>query len=97
MARRDWAVPGGPVGIFLNGDAIRSVTPEGEPVHDNSLLLLFNAHYEPVQFVLPPRRFGSQWQLELSTADPDAPPQIVSAREVVPIEARSVRVLSRRR
>ena len=26
MARRDWAVPGGPVGIFLNGDAIRSVT-----------------------------------------------------------------------
>ena len=97
MARRDWAVPGGPVGIFLNGDAIRSVTPEGEPVHDNSLLLLFNAHYEPVQFVLPPRRFGSQWQLELSTADPDASPQTVSAREVVPIEARSVRVLSRRR
>ena len=97
MARRDWAVPGGPVGIFLNGDAIRSVTPKGEPVHDNSLLLLFNAHYEPVQFVLPPRRFGSQWQLELSTADPDASPQIVSAREVVPIEARSVRVLSRRR
>jgi isoamylase len=97
MARRDWAAPGGPVGIFLNGDAIRSVTPKGEPVHDDSLLLLFNAHYEPVQFVLPPRRFGSQWQLELSTADPDASSPTVGAREVVPIEARSVLVLSRRR
>ncbi len=97
MARRDWAVPGGPVGIFLNGDAIRSVTPRGEPVRDDSLLLLFNAHHEPVQFVLPPRRFGSQWQLELSTADPDASPQNFSAREIVPIEARSVLVLSRRR
>jgi isoamylase len=96
MARRDWSLPGGPVGIFLNGDAIRSVTPEGAPVRDDSLVLLFNAHHEPAQFVLPPRRFGAQWQLELSTADPAAPAQTFDARAAVPIDARAVLVLSRR-
>jgi isoamylase len=97
MARRDWAVAGGPVGIFLNGEAIRSVTPRGEPVRDDSLVLLFNAHHEPAQFVLPPRRFGSQWQLELSTAHPDAASRTFNAREVVTVEARAVLVLTRRR
>jgi glycogen operon protein len=73
------------------------VTARGEPVHDDSLVLLFNAHHEPVQFVLPPRRFGSQWQLELSSAAPDAPPTTSNARGMVTIEARAILVLSRRR
>ena len=34
--------------------------------------VLFNAHGEDRQFVLPRRRFGAQWALELSTADPQA-------------------------
>ena len=39
---------------------------------DETFVLLFNAHHEPVTFRLPPRRFGQRWKLELSTAEPDA-------------------------
>ena len=72
MARRDWDVPGGPVGVFLNGDAIRSTTARGEPVRDDSLILLFNARHEAIDLVLPPRRFGRRWRVELSTAAGEA-------------------------
>ena len=69
MTRRDWD----------NGDARAiGVVPErrrarhrrrsrGEPVRDDSFLLLFNAHHEEIAFRLPARRFGTRWELELST------------------------------
>jgi isoamylase len=97
MARRDWDVPGGPVGVFLNGDAIRSTTSRGEPVHDDSLILLFNARYEAIELVLPPRRFGARWQVELSTTSAEAEGREYTARQAVSVPERSVVVLSRRR
>ena len=39
----------------------------GEEIVDDSFLLLFNAHFEPVEFTLPTRRFGARWELELAT------------------------------
>jgi glycogen operon protein len=97
MARRDWEVRGGPVGVFLNGEAIRSLTARGEPVHDDSLILLFNAQHESVEFVLPPRRFGARWCVELSTTSDDAEAREYTARQAVTVGERSVVVLSRRR
>ena len=97
MARRDWETPGGPVGVFLNGDAIRSLTPRGEPVHDDSLILLFNARYERVEFVLPPRRFGARWRVELSTTAGEAEGRQYTARQSVPVGERALVVLSRDR
>ncbi|MDQ1432844.1 MAG: isoamylase [Actinomycetota bacterium] len=95
MARRDWEVRGGPLGIFLNGDAIRSVSEQDAPIRDDSLLLLFNAHHEQVEFVLPARRFGRRWEVALATAEPDAPAQEHPARATVPVESRSIVVLRR--
>ena len=46
-------------------------TPRGEEVQDESFLVLFNAHHEPLTFRLPTRRFGARWELELSTAEPE--------------------------
>jgi glycogen operon protein len=97
MARRDWQQPGGPVAVFLNGDAIRSVTPHGEVVHDDSLILLFNAGHEPVEFVLPPRRFGARWGVELSTRPESDTGREYAARQPVAVADRSVIVLSRQR
>jgi glycogen operon protein len=71
MARRDWA--NGElrsIGLFLNGDEIPSRTRQGDHITDESFLVLFNSHHEPVTFGLPPRRFGARWKLELSTAEP---------------------------
>jgi hypothetical protein len=47
--------------------------------------------------VLPGRRFGRDWTLELSTADPDAEPGSlhVGSRQPIEVMARSVMVLKR--
>jgi glycogen operon protein len=41
------------IGIFLNGEAIPTRSYQGEPVRDESFLLFFNAHYEPIEFSIP--------------------------------------------
>jgi glycogen operon protein len=72
-------------------------TTEGEPVVDDSFLLLFNAHYEEIEFKLPTKRFGARWQFALSTAEPgvvDGSRSYV-ARADLPVESRSIVVLRR--
>jgi isoamylase len=54
--------------VFLNGDAITEPGPRGEPVRDDSFLLLFNANREPVTFTVPGVRFGPGWEVLISTA-----------------------------
>ncbi len=98
LTRRDWADAGlRTIGLFLNGEEIQAQTREGEPVTDDSYVLLFNAHHDPVTFRLPTRRFGQRWQLELSTAEPDAEAGARSwaARDEIEIEARSLVLLRR--
>jgi isoamylase len=57
--------------VYLNGAAIPSVGPKGEPIVDDTFLLCFNAHYEPMTFTLPDGRFGHRWHRVIDTADPD--------------------------
>jgi glycogen operon protein len=96
MTRRDWSLEDArALGVFLNGGEITTVTAQGEPIVDDSFVLLFNAAAEPVVFTLPPRRFGRRWALEISTAEPVAEPAVFPARGLVPLEARSVSVLRR--
>ncbi len=58
------------LGMLLSGDTIDVQTFEGEPIRDNSFLLLINAHHEPIQFVLPGQK-DVVWQLVLDTASAD--------------------------
>jgi glycogen operon protein len=85
------------LGAFLNGEEIPSLTEDGEPVADDSFIVLFNAWREPVTFVLPPARFGRRWGHELCTAEPALEPNGATyrARAQVPLEARALRVLRR--
>jgi len=53
---------------FLNGQAIPEPDPHGQRILDSDFLLLFNAHSDPVDFVLPPARYGVTWQIRLDTA-----------------------------
>jgi isoamylase len=98
MTQRDWTREDGHVvGVFLNGEGLRESDPEGEPIVDDSWLLLFNAHHEDVDFVLPQERFGTVWCSELSTADPGEEPgqRHFEARETVTVPSRSMLVLRR--
>ena len=67
--------------------------PDGDPIVDDSFLILVNAGHEPATFVLPPRRFGARWEVEIRTADPDAPPSSHPARARLDVEPRSLVLL----
>ena len=97
MTRRDWQGGEHVLGMFLNGREITSPGPRGEDIEDDSFLLLFNAHDEDRIFMLPRRRFGAQWALELSTADPEALAGsiVFGARTQVDVMARSIVILKR--
>ena len=70
MSEEDWQQPHAKsFAVFLNGDALLDVDADGRPVHDDSFLLLFNAHDERLTFRMPPESFGKDWQLVLDTAD----------------------------
>jgi isoamylase len=98
MTQADWSRGDAfALGAFLNGSEIPTVTAHGEPVTDDSFIVIFNAWREPVTFVLPPTRFGRRWAHELSTAKPELPPNgsTLRARDAVPVDSRSLRVLRR--
>jgi glycogen operon protein len=56
------------LGVFLNGEAIMSPDMFGEKVVDDTFYLLFNAHFEPIQFVLPSSQWAHHWIQILDTA-----------------------------
>jgi pullulanase/glycogen debranching enzyme len=67
-----WADEGG-----LNGEALRMRDEHGQPVRDDSFLLLFNAHVDAVTFTLPGTPWGERWTTVFDTAldQPFAPEQ----------------------
>jgi isoamylase len=96
MAQRDWQSRDfRELGVFLNGEETGIVDSHGEPVVDDSFVVLLNATAEDMVFRLPPRRFGSEWELELSTADPDAGAERYPGRASVDVPARSLVLLKR--
>jgi isoamylase len=71
MSEDEWASPFVRcLGMLLSGDTSDVVTFEGEPVRDDTFLLLINAHYEPIPFVLPGQE-NLEWQSILDTTDPN--------------------------
>ena len=85
------------VGAFLNGAEIMAETREGEPIVDDSFLVLFNAWRDTLSFRLPPARFGRRWSLELSTAEPELEAGAWEApvRGEVEVEGRALLLLRR--
>jgi glycogen operon protein len=56
--------------VFLNGDGIPERDALGEPIVDDSFLVLFNPLGEGVGFTLPERAYGRTWESVVDTADP---------------------------
>jgi len=81
--------------VFLNGQAITEPDQEGDPVTDDSFLILFNGHHEPVEFRLPDTAVGEKWHVAVDTfAGGDTRPDL-HPEASVHIEARSTLVLIR--
>ena len=79
--------------VFLNGRALNDLDPDGKPVRDDSFLLLFNAHHEPLEFTIPPASFAARWSVAVDTStelgESDA---TLAAGDKVSVEARSLLV-----
>ena len=73
MKAENWRDPSARcIGLRLAGDAIDEVDANGDRVVDDTFLILLNAHYEPVPFVLPLHRAGVGWHLVLDTRSRNA-------------------------
>jgi isoamylase len=83
--------------VLLNGEGLASRDAWGQWISDQSFLLLFNAHHEPLTFVLPEKGPPGPWTVVLDTTerllrDPAEPEQfqLGAEREV---DATSIVVL----
>jgi glycogen operon protein len=83
--------------VFLDGERLPTRDSRGKPIVDHSFLLMFNAHWERVDFTLPGPPLGKGWRLVLDTNAPDAAENAESwdAGARVTLEGRSLKVLAR--
>jgi len=82
MTNKDWDVwHARTLGVFMNGSANQSPDAHGRPVTDDPFILLFNAHHEPIDWLIP-RAYGQGWALILDTANlrPESEPRPVTRR-----------------
>jgi glycogen operon protein len=75
--------------MFLGGSGIDDVDEEGVPLHDDNLLLLFNASMKDVEFYTP--RFDAEWELLVDTNLPGSEEQL-GAEAQTTINGRSLKL-----
>ncbi|MFT4395148.1 glycogen debranching protein GlgX [Gordonia lacunae] len=95
MTAEDWDSGfGKSLAVFLNGNGLGEKDERGELVVDDSFFICFNAHYEDLDFTLPPNWYGNEWAGELDTTHPVGDTELTAAAgESVTVGARSVLVL----
>jgi isoamylase len=81
--------------VFLSGDGLNEVDTHGQPVRDDSFLLLFNAHSEAVPFVLAHGLAqgvsAGPGERLIDTAEPGAAkPQALPPGDHYPVQGRSM-------
>ncbi|MGO9509438.1 MAG: glycogen debranching enzyme, partial [Mycobacterium sp.] len=75
MTEEDWGAGfAKSVAVFLNGHGIPDRDARGQRVLDDSFVLCFNAHYEQIEFALPPADFGASWRVVVYTGTAEAAP-----------------------
>jgi isoamylase len=68
MTEDDWSQPWiKSIALFLNGDTINDVDQAGDPVVDDSFLLVLNCHVEGVEITLPEVHGLTHWELVFDT------------------------------
>jgi glycogen operon protein len=95
----DWAAWADPdaraIAIYLDGSDDPDLANDGTPLADDDFLVLVNSWWEPLAFELPQTRLGAEWQAEINSYDPVAPPEAAKCRagDQVTVGARAVVVL----
>ena len=99
MTAADWADASAlAVALYLDRSDDPDRGDDGTPMLDDDFLVLVNAWWEPLDFVLPATRARAAWQAEIDTYDPASPTGAGTAyhraADSVTVGPRSVVVLS---
>ena len=78
------------VGLRLAGDLIEDLDEEGNKIVGETMLILLNAHHEPIQFTLPIHQTDRRWERMIDTAEPAAETSFHEGKNDYPLEGRSV-------
>ncbi|MBB3038860.1 glycogen debranching protein GlgX [Hoyosella altamirensis] len=98
MTLEDWDSGfGRGLAVFLNGEGIHEPDQRGHRIVDDSFLLCFNAHHEPLDFITPDGKYAKEWEVVVDTnlespADMRAIEPITAGKPIT-VEARAMAVL----
>lgn len=83
------------LGVFLNGQGIRSKGPKGERIIDESFYVIFNAYHAELEYILPPKKYGTAWVKILDTFENiiDEVEDTYKAKEAIIVQGRSIVLL----
>jgi isoamylase len=84
------------LGVYLAGDTLKRTDRRGRSIRDDNFLVLFNAHYEKIDFVLPQLRSSSEWWTVVDTSSSKSPfaGQHLPAGSRYPLQGRSLALLT---
>ncbi|MBI3804923.1 MAG: glycogen debranching protein GlgX [Nitrospirae bacterium] len=83
------------VGLRLVGEKMDEPDEEGNPIHDDSFLILMNAHHEPIQFILPKEPQPVLREVMLDTTTPDRKAERFKSGEVFSLPGRALILFKR--
>jgi len=93
MSDEEWASPlVRCLEMLLSGDTVDVLNFQGEPIRDETFLLLLNGYHEPIPFVLPGEEHV-EWELILDTVDEEGflrEPRKFASGDDVEVSARAV-------
>jgi isoamylase len=100
MTPANWNDPNArSVAVYLDGDDDPDLAADGTPLLDDDFLVLVNAWWEPLDFVVPALGTGRTWTAEVDTYQPSgaAAPATPGAGDRVTVGPRSIVLLRRAR
>jgi glycogen operon protein len=81
------------LGVFFAGSELTENDEKGKPLTDDHLLILINAHYEPIGFKIPELLNDGSWEVVFDTFDTKRKGTRYSPGNEYPLESRSLAVL----
>jgi isoamylase len=95
MEGDSWTADGAKtIGMYLNGRGIAGLDATGNRILDDHFLIYFNAGHEDVDVTLPPEEYAEAWDVVIDTAAAEIDGEPRRAGTTIPLDARSVLVLS---
>jgi isoamylase len=95
MTEEDWGGRfGRAISVYLNGQGIPDTDLRGQRVVDDSFMLCFSGHTEPIEFHLPTVEYAPAWQVMVDTmVGVPKKPRVVKAEAVIAVGPRALVVL----